>query len=58
VGSLGLEPTSAESFEVLDEVRNLVVDHFADAGLGDLIGLAFDEGFAVVEESPGRLRAM
>lgn len=58
VGYLGLEPTSFERFEVLGEVRDLVVSHFAEGGFGDLVALAFDDGFVVVEESPGRAKAL
>lgn len=58
VGSLGLEVTSVERFEALGEARDLLVHHFGEAGLGDLVALAFEEDFVIVEESPGRTKAL
>jgi len=58
VGSLGLEAVSVADFEALGEVRDFLVQHFAEAGLGDLVALAFEDDFVVVEESPGKAVAM
>jgi len=57
VGSLGLEATF-EGFGDLGELRDFLVGHFAEAGLGDLVALAFEEGFVVVEESAAKAKAL
>ena len=58
VGSLRLEPSVSERFENVSEVRGLLLEHFSEHGLADLVGLVFDDEFVVIEESPGKARAL
>ncbi|GAA2486083.1 hypothetical protein [Terrabacter carboxydivorans] len=58
LGSLGLAPASVERFGELSQARDLLVGHFSTTGLGDLVSLTFDENFVVVEESPGKAKAL